>query len=467
MNPANTRKTVCYTINMPKNDKGQKETIGVEINRAFLTIRTDFEALHKWKEAPPQYSYLSRPHRHLFKVTLCLGVNPGADREIEFIDVKQNLRDFTFNAFTYPCFENKYVPNVWEYSCEEFAKKIGEWAFVKYPSVMDLTVEVTEDGENGAYLNMSRLTDEEMADLKKLSNPEVDVCPKPKAPAETSLPNVIDNTKQTVKPFFGLEAEGPYQEIPTLFVPITPEAVEGLNKACFRFKSLLMGAWSESLYKDDFVYSCSEIWKGRFQIYIGAGNCPLRHTTDPLLFAKILAILKEYFIFKSWRPLFTLEADVPFAEVFMPKSKVQEWAKNPLHELWRLFGDANTRQEYHSKVFVPPMLVTTSIGYAMRAADPENLKSLPKCWVPDYVKTFNSSENGEQGEKQSVCWYDLKRTKMYVTNLKHILFSFDTPADEDFEETRMKNLKCQYVIWLNRFFETGETPRVPELIKKA
>jgi hypothetical protein len=85
-------------------------------------------------------SFLGYPHRHIFHFRVTLDIL-HADRDIEFIQAKRWM-------------ENLYKGdlNVDFKSCEMMATDLWNEIKVKYPG-RDATIEVSEDGENGAIMS--------------------------------------------------------------------------------------------------------------------------------------------------------------------------------------------------------------------------------------------------------------------------------------------------------------------------
>ena len=100
--------------------------------RIFVTHR--FHALHKWDSATGLVSFLRHEHRHLFFVRLEIEVTDD-DRQIEFLGLQSELE--------VECERLKQIPGTIKWSCEHYARAIGE----KFNA--DLC-EVSEDNENGA-----------------------------------------------------------------------------------------------------------------------------------------------------------------------------------------------------------------------------------------------------------------------------------------------------------------------------
>jgi hypothetical protein len=86
-------------------------------------------------------SFLGYPHRHIFHFRVTLDIF-HADRDIEFIQFKRWL-------------ENLYKGGTLELdfkSCEMIATDLWNEIKAKYPG-RDATIEVAEDGENGAIMS--------------------------------------------------------------------------------------------------------------------------------------------------------------------------------------------------------------------------------------------------------------------------------------------------------------------------
>jgi len=89
-------------------------------------------------------SFLASPHRHIFHFRVCIDVFHD-DRELEFIQFKRWL-------------ESLYGNNILELnykSCEMIADDLYLQIAAKYPD-RDVWIEVSEDGENGCYVEYNR-----------------------------------------------------------------------------------------------------------------------------------------------------------------------------------------------------------------------------------------------------------------------------------------------------------------------
>lgn len=88
-------------------------------------------------------SFLGTPHRHIFHFKVWIAVTHD-DRDIEFIQFKRWL-------------ENCYNDGTLELnhkSCEMIARELNTTINARYPN-REVWIDVSEDGENGAYLQFS------------------------------------------------------------------------------------------------------------------------------------------------------------------------------------------------------------------------------------------------------------------------------------------------------------------------
>lgn len=98
------------------------------------------EGLHKYPSAPDAVAFLRDLHRHIFHFRVVLEVFHN-DRDVEFILFKRELE----SLYAGGALELNYK------SCEMLAEDLIGYISQKYPG-RDITVEVSEDGENGAIL---------------------------------------------------------------------------------------------------------------------------------------------------------------------------------------------------------------------------------------------------------------------------------------------------------------------------
>lgn len=106
---------------------------------------TEFEGWHRWAGAPPELSYLSNCHRHMFKVKVSVTVRE-LDRQIEFIQLKGFVNSLISDGWLEVGTKDQPVGS----SCEMFADLIAGVVFSNFAG--NVSVEVNEDGENGAVV---------------------------------------------------------------------------------------------------------------------------------------------------------------------------------------------------------------------------------------------------------------------------------------------------------------------------
>lgn len=107
------------------------------------TVKTIFvkfqkEGIHKYPDAPEGVEFLRHPHRHMFHFEVELEVFHD-DRDIEFILLKRELEAL---------YDEKTLQLDYK-SCEMMSDDLAAYIQEKYPN-RHLTIEISEDGENGA-----------------------------------------------------------------------------------------------------------------------------------------------------------------------------------------------------------------------------------------------------------------------------------------------------------------------------
>lgn len=110
--------------------------------KATIWVTHQAHGLHRWPDAPAHRSYLGDPHRHLFKVRVSMEVDHD-DREVEFHDLQEAV------ALAFP------GGNMGAISCEMMARHIGRAISSQFRR--PCTVEVSEDGEVGAVVEVSNV----------------------------------------------------------------------------------------------------------------------------------------------------------------------------------------------------------------------------------------------------------------------------------------------------------------------
>lgn len=126
-----------------------------------ITVRTEFEGIHNYPDAPEEVDYLRLPHRHIFHVDVTIEVKHD-DRDIEFIMLKHKI-----DKYIEKYLDNNKVWNMGRKSCEQVADDIVMFLCLQYcvdPKQEKTTnryikVSVFEDGENGATVER-RVLDE-------------------------------------------------------------------------------------------------------------------------------------------------------------------------------------------------------------------------------------------------------------------------------------------------------------------
>lgn len=109
-----------------------------------IWITTQFIGFHHWPEAPASVAFLRTLHRHVFKVRCEFSVSHG-DRQLEFFLVQQSV-----NALIQKVLLPGLV-SVPTQSCEMLAESLLTELRKSYAC---LSVEVSEDGENGAIVSI-------------------------------------------------------------------------------------------------------------------------------------------------------------------------------------------------------------------------------------------------------------------------------------------------------------------------
>lgn len=117
------------------------------MSNASITVRTSFQGIHCWKDAPEQVAFLRYPHRHVFHVAVMCHVT-HADRELEFFMVRQEVDSFLVDRF--PPYHEKMpdLRQLGQSSCETVADDIRLYLLALYKR--NFSVSVKEDDENSA-----------------------------------------------------------------------------------------------------------------------------------------------------------------------------------------------------------------------------------------------------------------------------------------------------------------------------
>jgi hypothetical protein len=110
-----------------------------------IIVKTQLEALHKWGNIPedhPSY-YLKNLHRHIFHIEMRFKVT-HADRDLEFIALKELVEQFICNTFPLCPRSNLFILE--NGSCE----MLGMQLLKEFQGYACYWVQVLEDGEMGA-----------------------------------------------------------------------------------------------------------------------------------------------------------------------------------------------------------------------------------------------------------------------------------------------------------------------------
>jgi len=103
----------------------------------MVWITTQFEGYHKYLKAPKDVYFLTKEHRHMFKLKV-------------WIEVMHNNRDIEFIMFKHYIEEQIKITRLDDMSCEMISDLLYKSINNKYPN-RDICIEVSEDGENGSY----------------------------------------------------------------------------------------------------------------------------------------------------------------------------------------------------------------------------------------------------------------------------------------------------------------------------
>lgn len=115
------------------------------MREAFISVQSQFQALHAWPAAPEQVDFLQHPHRHIFKVKVSVRVL-HSDRQAEFFMTKAAL-DMSLQRYQ-DSFNPANLLNIGSLSCEMIAEQVlGD---LHDRQIKVFMVEVSEDGENSA-----------------------------------------------------------------------------------------------------------------------------------------------------------------------------------------------------------------------------------------------------------------------------------------------------------------------------
>lgn len=115
----------------------------MSVSIRWAKVTTQFEGFHRYENAPIPVAFLSNIHRHMFHVTVWIEQFHN-ERDVEYI---------LFKRLVIKWIENHQENHTLLGSCETVAEGLGVVVLENYPG-RRVMVEVTEDGENGALLEM-------------------------------------------------------------------------------------------------------------------------------------------------------------------------------------------------------------------------------------------------------------------------------------------------------------------------
>jgi hypothetical protein len=112
-----------------------------------IYVKTHFIGFHHWPGAPQEVSFLRNLHRHIFNVRVAVWVD-HSNRDVEFFILKNKVTTI-IGAKLLPLLVS--TPSM---SCEMMAEFLLD-CLRKTETYKVRSVEVNEDGENGAVLEVT------------------------------------------------------------------------------------------------------------------------------------------------------------------------------------------------------------------------------------------------------------------------------------------------------------------------
>lgn len=110
--------------------------------KRYVKVSTQKEFFHCWPTAPDEVAFLRTPHRHMLHMYVTVEVTHN-ERDIEFILLKREVEQLYLEAdFTI------------DSSCETVAEYLLTKLRNKYGADRYYKVEIYEDNENGAILEV-------------------------------------------------------------------------------------------------------------------------------------------------------------------------------------------------------------------------------------------------------------------------------------------------------------------------
>jgi len=117
------------------------------MKKSMIWVTFRREGIHQYMKAPDDVDFLRHPHRHVFHFKVWIEVFSD-DRDIEFIRFKREIEGLYGDGIL--ALEHR--------SCEMMADELHAYIAQKYPN-RDVWIEVSEDGENGAFIRYEKDAD--------------------------------------------------------------------------------------------------------------------------------------------------------------------------------------------------------------------------------------------------------------------------------------------------------------------
>jgi hypothetical protein len=227
------------------------------MKQAVVWVKTRFTGFHRWKDAPDDVAYLRDWHRHEFHVKVYMPVC-HLNRDIEFHTLKLKVEGLLTALH--------YMDKRFEESCEQIAEHILEVLHA-------YSVEVSEDGENGAVVWDHHAFPSIGLNIEQ--PPPGDMSPEEREKIKEEIENfqgrrlmkeattMMDEIEQKIlttllservrdKCFVGIEAEGPHRGTKTLFIPYEfpwKDLPDVINKiGTMNFDQVYLGAGNKPVY---------------------------------------------------------------------------------------------------------------------------------------------------------------------------------------------------------------------------
>jgi hypothetical protein len=120
----------------------------------ILGIKTQYEALHGWDDAPAPVGFLRHPHHHIFKFRLELTFEGSPSRPLEFFLVKKELDKAIREVFLDfgVHLHGDSLFNFIDTSCEQIASYVLE-RLPKWAGVLSKRLRVQEDDNHYAEVS--------------------------------------------------------------------------------------------------------------------------------------------------------------------------------------------------------------------------------------------------------------------------------------------------------------------------